>query len=151
MTSAAVAAERDGAGRALFALLLVDTVLLATIELFFLPLRFSGAILPALGSAPFPVTVLLALVTTPLLVRTSARLVRPRLAALPLLLWLATLVVLGVLGPGGDRVLVADWRTLLLLLCGALPAAALLGRILAAANAGAGSGTQLQNRKAAKP
>ena len=135
MTSAARAADGDGASRALFALLLVDTVLLAIIELFFLPLRFSGEILPALGSAPFPLSVLLALVTTPLLVRTSARLVRPRIAALPLLLWLATLLVLGVLGPGGDHVLVADWRMLLLLLCGALPAAAILGRALAAERA----------------
>lgn len=131
MTGTTAARASDATGAALFAVLLVDTVLLAILELFFLPLRFSGAILPALGSAPFPVTVLLALVTTPLLVSTAARLVRPRLAALPLLLWLASLLVFGVLGPGGDHVLVADWRMLLLLLCGALPAAAVLGRTLA--------------------
>lgn len=130
MTNTAAAKDSDAVGAALFAVLLVDTVLLAILELFFLPLRFSGAILPALGSWPFPVTVLLALVTTPLLVRTATRLVRPRLAALPLLLWLASLLVFGVLGPGGDHVLVADWRMLLLVLCGALPAAAVLGRAL---------------------
>jgi len=118
------------ADRVLFALLLVDTVLLAIVELFFLPLRFDGAILPAWGGVPFPVTVLLALVTTPLLVTGAARIVRPRIAVLPLVLWLVTLFVLGLLGPGGDSVLVTDWRMLLLLLCGALPTAALAGRNL---------------------
>src|SRR5699024_12826765 len=111
----------------LFALVLVDTVLLAIIELFFLPLRFDRAILPEWGGAPFPVTVLLALVTTPLLVTSAARVVRPRIAVLPLVLWLVTLFVLGLFGPGGDSVLVTDWRMLLLLLCGALPTAALAG------------------------
>lgn len=120
-------AVTDGA---LFALILVDTVLLATLELFFLPLRFDGVVLPAWGGAPFPVTVLLALLTTPLLVTSAARLVRPRLAVLPLVLWLVTLLVVGAFGPGGDQVLIEDWRMLLLLLCGALPTAAMVGRML---------------------
>lgn len=120
----------ESRAQALYALLLVDTVLLALLELFYLPLRFSGDILPRLGWTPFPITALLALLTTPLLVLGAAKLVRARLAAVPLLLWLATLLVFGLLGPGGDHVLIGDWRMLLLLLCGALPAAAVLGRTL---------------------
>lgn len=122
--------ESRAQARWLYVLLLVDTVLLAILELFYLPLRFSGELLPRLGWAPFPITVLLALVTTPLLVIAAARLVRPRWAGLPLLLWLVTLLVFGVFGPGRDHVLIGDWRMLALLLCGALPTAAVLGRTL---------------------
>lgn len=130
MTSVEPSVRDSATDGALFALVLLDTVLLAALELFFLPLRFDGVVLPAWGGAPFPVTVLLALVTTPLLVTSAARLVRPRLAMLPLVLWVVTLLVLGVLGPGGDQVLIEDWRMLLLLLCGALPTAAVVGRTL---------------------
>jgi hypothetical protein len=35
-------------------------------------------------------------------------------------------------GPGSDLVLIADWRSLLLFACGALPSAIVLGRVLAA-------------------
>src|SRR5205807_1216407 len=52
-----------------FAALLVDAALLAMVELFFLPLRFDGELLPRLYGWPFPITILLAAVTTPLLVR----------------------------------------------------------------------------------
>jgi len=117
----------------LFILLLVDTVLLAIVELFFLPLRFDGFVLPAWGGAPFPITVLLAVVTTPLLVSTAARVVPARLAMVPLVLWLVMLLVLGMFGPGDDRVMITDWRMLLLVLGGALPTAALVGRVLGAA------------------
>jgi hypothetical protein len=114
----------------LLAVLIVDAVLLATLELFYLPLRLDGLTLPRLGDVPVPVTVLLAAATTPLLVTQAARLGRARVAMLPFVVWFLTLVVLGLFGPGRDRVLLLDWRGLLLLAGGALPAAMVLGGVL---------------------
>lgn len=112
-------------------MLVLDTILLATLELFFLPLRLDGTLLPRLGWIPVPLTVILAVVTTPLLVSRAGRLVHPKAAFAPLLVWVLTVVVLGLSGPGGDLVLVQDWRALLLLAGGALPAALALGGALA--------------------
>lgn len=112
--------------RGLLVLLLVDTVLLATLELFFLPLRVNGTV-------PVPFTVVVAVLTTPLLVVQAGRLVHPRAAFAPLALWVLTVVVLGLMGPGGDLVLVQDWRALLLIAGGALPAALALGGSLGTA------------------
>ncbi|MTD54162.1 hypothetical protein [Amycolatopsis pithecellobii] len=122
MTTPPAAAVRR---RGLLVLLLVDTILLATLELFFLPLRIGGTV-------PVPFTVVVAIVTTPLLVVQAAKLVHPRAAFAPLALWVLTIVVLGLMGPGGDLVLVQDWRALLLIAGGALPAALALGGSLAA-------------------
>lgn len=116
---------------ALLAVLILDTVLLATLELFFLPLRLDGTLLPRLAWIPVPLTVILAVVTTPLLVSQAGRLVHPKAAFAPLLVWVLTVVVLGLSGPGGDLVLIQDWRGLLLLAGGALPAALALGGALA--------------------
>jgi hypothetical protein len=118
--------------RGVLALLLLDTVLLATLELFFLPLRMDGTLLPKLDAVPMPLTVLVAVVTTPLLVRQAGLLVHPRAAFAPLIVWIVTVLVLGLLGPGGDLVLIQDWRALLLIAGGALPAAMALGGALAA-------------------
>ncbi|MCP2165627.1 hypothetical protein [Goodfellowiella coeruleoviolacea] len=117
--------------RLLLALLVLDAVVLALLELFFLPLRLDGHLLPEAGDAPLPVTALVALVSTPWLVLTAARL-RPKfsVAGAPLLAWLLTLLVFGIGGPGGDVVLLDDWRTLLLLGLGALPGAIALGSII---------------------
>ena len=118
----------------LFGLLVFDAVVLALLEQFFLPLRFDGTTLPEFaGDFPFPITVLLAVVTTPLLVTTTAKLVRPGLSWIPLLVWVVVLLVVGVAGPGGDVVLIEDWRTLLLLGGGALPGAMMLGGSIGAA------------------
>ncbi|WAL66750.1 hypothetical protein ORV05_02745 [Amycolatopsis cynarae] len=119
------------ARRGLLVVLLLDTVLLAILELFFLPLRLDGTLLPKLGAIPLPVTALVAAVTTPLLVRWTGRLVHPRAAFAPLVAWVLTVLVLGLFGPGGDLVLIQDWRALLLLAGGALPSAMALGGALA--------------------
>jgi|SRR5215217_3508822 len=119
--------------RGLFALLIVDVILLGIVELFFLPLRLDGALLPDAGGFPVPVTVLIALVTTPLVVFLTAKLVRPQLAIFPLAAWVVTILVLAIAGPGGDRVLVEDWRALLLLAAGAFPGAMVLGSALGVA------------------
>ncbi|MFC4000373.1 hypothetical protein ACFS2C_21855 [Prauserella oleivorans] len=114
----------------LLAVLAVDAVLLAALELFYLPLRLDGLILPRVGDVALPVSVLVAMVTTPLLVSAAARLGNRRLGFVPLAAWLLTLLVVGVTGPGGDTVLLADWRTLLLLAGGTLPGALAVGGTL---------------------
>lgn len=119
--------------RVVLAVLVVDAVVLALVELLFVPLRFDGYLLPdAAGGLPVPLSALVAAVTTPWLV-TVAGTLSPKLlvAAAPLLAWVLTVAVFGLFGPGGDLVLVADWRSLLLFACGALPAAIVLGKVLA--------------------
>ncbi|MEU5846495.1 hypothetical protein [Saccharopolyspora shandongensis] len=109
--------------RVLFGFLLLNAVLLALVELLFLP--------SYIGSVQFPVTAALAVVTTPLLVAEASRISpRRRVAGAPLLVWFATVFVFGVFGPGGDIVLLNDWRALLLIGGGALPSAMMLGIVL---------------------
>jgi hypothetical protein len=119
------------AGRSLLLLLWLDAVILAVIEVFFLPLRLDGWLLPRLGSVPLPVTALIAAVATPWLVLTAAR-ISPRaaVAASPLLIWLAAVLGLWFNTPGGVTVLLPDWRSLLLVGAGGLPAAVVLGGVL---------------------
>lgn len=113
---------------AVLAVLVLDSVLLALGELLFLPLY--------LGSVPFPVTVLVAAVATPVLISWAAA-VSPRglVASAPLLAWFIVVFVVGFAGPGGDAVLRADWHAPLLLAAGALPGAYALGKVRFAAAA----------------
>ena len=77
-------------------------------------------------------TILLAAVSTPWLVRGAAELGGSSVvAAVPLVMWVLVIGVLGVGGPGGDVLLTADWRSVLLLAGGMVPAAVALGRVLA--------------------
>lgn len=114
--------------------LLVLSAALAVFELFFLPLRFDGTLLPDLGGAPFPVSALVAGVTLWWLVGAAAK-VEPRaaVAGAPLWMWLGTLLLFVLVAPGGDRIVLADWRMLLLLGAGAFPAAFRIGDVLAKA------------------
>jgi hypothetical protein len=118
--------------RVLLAVLALDAVVLAVVELLYLPLSFDGYLLPNLGGLPLPLGPALAAVSTPWLVSTAGTLA-PRLAvaSAPLLAWIATVAGFGMFGPGGDLLLVADWRSLLLFAAGALPSAIVLGRVLA--------------------
>ncbi|OLR90092.1 hypothetical protein [Actinokineospora bangkokensis] len=112
--------------------LLLLSAVLAVYELIFLPLRLDGTALPEVGDAPFPVTILVAAVTSPWLVVRAARLTRKAsVAGGPLYAWLAVLLAFLVFTPGGDEVVVADWRTLLLLAAGAFPATVKIGDVLA--------------------
>ncbi|HEV3356949.1 MAG TPA: hypothetical protein VG247_09155 [Pseudonocardiaceae bacterium] len=107
--------------------LVVDAIILALLEMFFLPLRFDGFVLPDLGGWPFPITVVLAALTMPWLVaRAGDASDRILVVGAPLWAWLATLGVVGLVGTE-NLVLLEDWRTLLLLAAGALPAAVALG------------------------
>ncbi len=118
--------------RVLVAVLMLDAIVLAVVELLFLPLAFDGYLLPNLGGLPLPLMPVVAAVSMPWLVVTAGRL-SPRLsvAAAPLLAWIVAIVWFGMFGPGGDLLLTADWRSLLLFAGGALPAAIVLGRVLA--------------------
>jgi hypothetical protein len=125
----------------MLAVLIVDAVILAVVELLFVPLRFDGYLLPyTLGGMEVPVSALVAALTTPWLVSVAGKLSsRLLVAASPLLAWILTVGVFGMFGPGGDMVLMADWRAMLLFACGALPSAIVLGRVLAATvNQGSG-------------
>jgi hypothetical protein len=111
--------------------LVVDAIALALLEVFFLPLRFDGLLLPNWGAIPFPIAVVVALVTMPLLVSRAAGVsARLLVAGAPLWVWLVTIGVVGIVGPE-NMVLLQDWRTLLLLACGTLPAALALGNAVA--------------------
>lgn len=110
--------------------LIVDAIALALVELFFLPLRFDGHLLPDWGAVEFPITAAVALVTMPWLVSRAASVSnRILVAGAPLWAWLATIGVVGTVGPE-NQALLPDWRTLLLLACGVLPAALALGSAL---------------------
>lgn len=106
-------------------LLALDGVLCAIAAAFFLPVR--------IGSIPFPVSALIAGLVNAALVWaalhwTSA----PRVAALPLFTWLATVAVMTLGGPGDDIVFggagVMQYAVLLLLVLGAVPPALVLWR-----------------------
>ncbi len=126
--------------RGLLILLCFDAALLGLIELFFLPLRMDGLVLPKLGDIPMPLTAVLAVITTPLLVRATAKSIRPSFSALPLVVWVVVVLGMGMAGPGGDLVLVQDWRALLLIGGGALPGALALGGGLGSAAKAASGG-----------
>ncbi|UXA12179.1 hypothetical protein KXD97_30485 [Mycobacterium sp. SMC-8] len=114
-------------------LLALDGVLSALMAVFFLPLR--------IGGVPFPVSALLSGLLNVALVWaglqwTSA----PRLAALPLWTWLATVFLCMAVRPGDDIVFggtgIMEFGTVLLVVLGALPAAWLLTRLPPSAGAG---------------
>lgn len=110
--------------------LTVDAMLLAVLELFYLPWRLG----PEHGGWMIPVSILVAAVTTPLLVWAAGRTMGGLLGAmLPLGAWGLTVLVIGVAGPGGDVVLPGDFRSLLLLLAAVLPSGVVLGRLTARA------------------
>ena len=99
--------------------LAVDAALLAMLELFYLTL--------AAGPVPLPVSAVVALVSTPWLVRRAGEQGGPGSAALPLVVWTLTIAVLGLAGPGGDVLLLSDWTSLALVVAGMIPAAFVLG------------------------
>lgn len=105
----------------ILALLAVDGVLSALMAAFFLPIR--------LGPVPFPISALISgLLNAALVWVALQRTTSPRLAALPLWTWLATVAALTFPGPGDDAVFSATYLLLVLIVLGALPPALLLYR-----------------------
>jgi hypothetical protein len=96
--------------------LALDAALLAWTEVAWLSVR--------IGTVPAPFSVLVAAVTTPLLVRAADR-VRPgtRVALVPLVVWLVVVVVPGLWSPAGPGMFPTDWRSILLVGAGLLPGA----------------------------
>lgn len=93
---------------ALLGLLVVDGALLGAFGLAFTPLHSNGV--------PVPMGALLSMLILPWLVRRAGEVDRrPALAAAPLTAWALAVVVLGLLGPGGDVLLPVTWQSLLLL------------------------------------
>lgn len=105
--------------RFVLGLLVFDGFLTAVLAVLFLPATVGGVALPLSAIAAGVVNVLL--------VR-GARTVTGSVgrASWPLLGWFAGFLVCMVGGPGGDRLLLADWRTLLLLALGLIPPVVLL-------------------------
>ena len=101
--------------------LALDGVISAVLGAFFLPLR--------LGPIPFPISALISGLLNAALVWVALQwATSPRLAAVPLWTWLATVAALTFPGPGDDAVFSAEWLVLLLIVVGALPPALLLYR-----------------------
>lgn len=98
-------------------------IITAVLEVLYLPVR--------VGAVPVPVGAVAAAVTNAVLVWAAGeRSLRLGVAAAPLGAWV--LVVLGCAfsGPGGDVLLVDDWRALLLLVAGVVPASLVLGVLM---------------------
>ena len=101
--------------------LALDGVISAVLAAFFLSLR--------LGPVPFPISAFISGLLNAALVWLALQWTSsPRLAALPLWTWLATVAALTFPGPGDDAVFSATWQLLLLIVLGALPPVLLLYR-----------------------
>jgi hypothetical protein len=104
-------------------LLVVDAVVLALLELMFAAW--------AVGAVPVPLSALVALLSTPWLVRRAGELSQGVLgAAAPLIGWAVVVCGMGVTGPGGDVLLPAEWPSLLLIAAGLVPGAYVLGKVI---------------------
>lgn len=98
------------------AVLVLDAVLLGWSEVAWLSLR--------VGTVPAPVSVLVAAVTTPLLVRAADRLwPGTRVALVPMVVWLLVVVVPGLWSPAGPGMFPPDWRGIVLVGAGLLSGA----------------------------
>lgn len=96
---------------ALLVLLVADGLLLGAFGLMFTPLYTNGI--------PVPMGIVLSVLVLPWLVRHAGEIdARPAVAGAPLTAWVAAVGVLGLLGPGGDAMLAANWQSLVLLVSG---------------------------------
>lgn len=96
---------------ALLVLLVVDGLLLGAFGLMFTPLYTNGI--------PVPMGIVLSVLVLPWLVRHAGEIdARPAVAGAPLTAWVVAVGVLGLLGPGGDAMLAANWQSLVLLVSG---------------------------------
>ncbi len=105
--------------RGVVVLLVISGGLCAMLSVFYLGLY--------IGGVPFPVVIVLAAVMNLLLVAaTRTETGSLSRAALPLVAWGVVFLLCLAGGPGGDQVVVADWRLLLLPVAALAPAAVYL-------------------------
>lgn len=91
----------------LLVLLVADGLLLGAFGLMFTPLYTNGI--------PVPMGIVLSVLVLPWLVRQAGEIdARPTVAGAPLIAWVVAVGALGLFGPGGDMMLLADWQSLLL-------------------------------------
>jgi hypothetical protein len=99
------------------AILTLDAVLLAWTEMAWLTVRTEAT------GFPLPLSALVAALTTPILVLAAdAAMPRTSLLFVPLGAWTLTILGAGLWSPAGAGVLPPDWRAVLLLAAGVLPA-----------------------------
>ncbi|MEC3952113.1 hypothetical protein VMT65_03605 [Nocardia sp. CDC153] len=116
-------------------LLLIDTVITLGLEVLFLPIYAGRAHLPEVspvmaaasgttsGAIALPFTALAAAVINVLLVMGMGVVTqRIPVMASPLLVWAVGFLVCAGFSPSGYALLMGDWPTMLLLICGLLPA-----------------------------
>lgn len=138
-----------GARAVTMAVLVVAGLFALAVEVLYLPVYVGGSWTPTAepadiaagarlaaplgtGSVPIPLTAVIAAVVNISLVAAMRTLTDSlRLALLPVMAWTVGFLLCTFPGPGGDKLLMGDWPTLLLLLCGTVPA------LLYAFNAGA--------------
>jgi hypothetical protein len=95
----------------LLVLLVVDGLLLGAFGLMFTPLYTNGI--------PVPMGAVLSVLVLPWLVRQVGEIdPRPAVAGAPLTAWVVAVGVLGLFGPGGDAMLLANWQSLALAIGG---------------------------------
>ncbi|MET0196881.1 hypothetical protein CH289_15430 [Rhodococcus sp. RS1C4] len=105
--------------RATLAVLIFDGFLCGVLSILFLPTY--------LGSVPFPVSALLAGAANVALLFAARKVAEePVAVASPLIAWFVAVLLCMFGGPGGDVLLLADWRTAVLLLGGLVPPGVLL-------------------------
>jgi 4-amino-4-deoxy-L-arabinose transferase-like glycosyltransferase len=99
--------------------LVFDGFLSGILSVFFLPAY--------LGSVQFPISALLGGIANVALILAARKVAERSIwVASPLIGWFAAVVLCMLGGPGGDVLLLADWRTMLLIIAGAGPAGVLL-------------------------
>ncbi|MGW4530993.1 hypothetical protein ACWEOI_08585 [Nocardia sp. NPDC004340] len=119
-------------------LLLIDAVITLGLEVLFLPLYAGRATIPeptpvlaagslassmTSGAIPVPVAALVAAVVNVLLVMgMGVATDRIGVMALPILVWALGFLICAGFSPSGYALLMGDWPTMLLLICGLLPA-----------------------------
>ncbi|MGI8652015.1 MAG: hypothetical protein ACR2I7_04385 [Geodermatophilaceae bacterium] len=118
-------AGRGVIGRSLTgALIAVAAVQLAVLECFFLPLR--------IGSVPVPLSIPVAVLVNAGLPALAYRLTASRaVAAFPVVVWIAVVIVASVPRPEGDVIVTGTGRGIAFLILGAVAGAYAVGRLLA--------------------
>lgn len=96
--------------RALFAVLVVDGFIVGVLSVFLTYTR--------IVDVPVPIGIAIALIGTTVLTWLASRLVDGPAKWLPLLAWFLVVIIGGFSGPGGDILLITDWRAIGLLLGG---------------------------------